>query len=124
MPDWADLDRLRDWAKVNTDGHLSGPHGEMRVITNHHPRDVLHWHDLTADEREGTGYGTDTAWVDERWFVRYRGDVVDITDADGPSTGELERKGWDAYQSDSFFSGLVFRYVDNYEGVIVGRYIA
>ena len=130
MSDWADLDRLRDWAKVNDDGHLSGPHGEVRVITNHHVRDVLRWHDLTPAEREEFDYLTDDT---EHEFVRYRGDVVDLTDSDGvlSSPSELRRKGWDSYASDSFFSGLVFRWfdtdgnlIDGGDGVIVGRYVA
>jgi hypothetical protein len=125
LDDWANLDRLRDWALADEDGHVSGPHGNVRVITNHQPRDILRWWDLTPADLERLDYGTDDeAWLDERWFIRYRGDVVDITDADGGATGELGRKGWEAYQSDSFFSGLVFRYVDNYEAVIVGRYVA
>jgi hypothetical protein len=124
LDDWANLDRLRDWALADEDGHVSGPHGNVRVITNHQPREILGWYQLTPAEQESTGYGTDGGFVDERWFIRYRGDVIDITDADGGATGELARKGWEAYQSDSFFSGLVFRYVDNYEAVIVGRYVA
>jgi hypothetical protein len=131
LSDWADLDRLRDWCKGNADGHLSGPHGEIRVITNHHVREVLRWHDLTAAEQESLGYGTDTDWVEDREFVRFRGDVVDLTDRDGLTPSELRRKGWDSYASDSFFSGLVFKWfdedgnlIDGGDGVIVGRYVA
>jgi hypothetical protein len=125
LEDWAALDRLRDWCKTESDGVLSGPHGEVRIITNNVPRDVLRWHDLTDDERTTLGYGTDTDWVEDRSFVRYKGDVVDLTDNDGLVGNELARKGWDSYASDSFFSGLVFRYVPDtdYEQVVVGRYI-
>lgn len=131
LSDWADLDRLRDWCKVTEDPSLFGPHGGIRVITNHHVRDVLRWDQLTDDERESLGYGTETRYVEDRQFIRYRGDVIDVTDHDGLTEGELARKGWDAYQSDSFFSGLVFQWfdtegnlIDDGDGVIVGRYVA
>lgn len=31
---------------------------------------------------------------------------------------------WDGYQSDTFFSGTLVRYVDDFERVIVGRYFS
>jgi hypothetical protein len=34
------------------------------------------------------------------------------------------RQGWDGYRSDSYFSGIVVRYVDDGERVIAGLYLA
>lgn len=72
--------------------------------------------------------GTDTAT-----FFRYRGDLYDLgqfmrviphgsksshpTDCDNDAFG-----GWDGYQSDSFFSGLLVKYVDDGEALVVARY--
>lgn len=126
LEDWFDLDRLIDWAKEEDDHALSGPPGSIRVITNHRPRDIVRWWTLSADDLSALGYGTDDEqWLSEREFVRFKGEVIDISDRNGITEGEFARKGWDSYASDSFFSGLVFRYVPDtdYEQVIIGRYI-
>jgi hypothetical protein len=111
----------------------------MQIITNHHPRDVIDAWQLTADERAEFDYLDWPAIEDGRdsaSFVRYKGELIDLADIDGiPPTG-AGLEGWDGYKSDSFFSGLVFRYPreDCYgrpladsldtERVIVGRYFS
>lgn len=96
----------------------------MRIITNHVPRDVVEAWELTAEEREEFSYidwpkvatGEESAS-----FVRYRGELIDLGEFcvwDNPASPT--REGWDGFRSDSFFSGLVVRYVDNFERVVVG----
>jgi hypothetical protein len=130
LDDWADLDRLTAWCKVASCTYLSGPPGDIRVITNWHVRDVLRWHDLTPFEHEEFDY-LDPETGSDHEFVRYRGDVIDVTDMDGIATSELASKGWSTYASDSFFSGIVVKWfdddgnlIDGGDGVIVGRYCA
>lgn len=127
--DWADLDRLRDWAMITVDPLLSGPPGEIRVIANHHRLPEVDGWETTAEERERLDY-VDWAAVergeDSFTGVRYRGWLYDLNDTEGPPSGQLAEQGWESYVSDSFFSGVVFRQeeVDGDWVVIAGRYVA
>lgn len=60
---------------------------------------------------------------DERWesrFVQYRGRVYDVFDTTSVPRGSA-LSGWDSYHSDSYFSGVVFRLVDD-STVVCGTY--
>lgn len=97
----------------------------VTIITNNVPRDVLDSWQLTKAEREDFDY-LDWAALDEgrdsRSFVRYKGRLIDLNDMDGLARS-VGLDGWDNYQSDSFFSGIVIRYADEQcETVICGRY--
>lgn len=96
----------------------------MTIRTNHVPRDIIEGFQLTADERAEFDYIDWQAVNDGREsasFFRYRGDLYDLGEFvvwDNPASPT--RAGWDGFRSDSFFSGLVVRYVDDHERVIVG----
>src|SRR5262245_31429871 len=98
----------------------------MDITTNNVPRDILEAYDLTADERADFDYldwRALEAGEDSASFFRYRGQVYDLGEFmrwDNPSSPT--RAGWDGYRSDSFFSGLVVRYCDDHERIVVGRY--
>lgn len=107
---------------------------ELTIVTNNVPRDILDAFELSETERAEFDY-LDWAAIDEgrdsRSFVRYKGELIDLSDLDGPTSyGQSQVSGeltplyaWHAYRSDSFFSGLVFRWPDeDCETVIVGRY--
>jgi hypothetical protein len=96
----------------------------LEIKTNNIPRDILDGSELTLAEREEFAYldwqaidsGTDSAS-----FFRYKGETYDL--------GEFSRDfgpfpTWDGYLSDSFFSGILVKYVENFERVIVGRYLS
>lgn len=105
----------------------------MRIKTNHVPRPVLDASELSIAERAEFDYldwsaledGSDSAS-----FIRFKGEVYDLGEFmvwDNPSSPT--RHGWDGYRSDSYFSGLVVRYLfdDDHgygEMVIVGTYFA
>ena len=99
---------------------------ELRVITNHVPRDVIEAHELSPAERAQFDYinwDKIEAGEDSASFIRYKGDLMDLHEferfsvlPDGPWAGQ----NWDGVQPDTFFSGTLIRYVD--ERVIVGRY--
>ena len=103
---------------------------DVTIITNNHKREVLDAWQLTLSDRAEFDYldwpaierGEDSAT-----FLRYRGRLYDLNDTEpGPGSSGMPAQlgGWDAYVSDSFFSGVVFRYVhddDDYT-VIAGRY--
>lgn len=100
---------------------------ELTIICNNVPRDILDGYDLTPAERAEFDYvnwPAIDAGEDSASFFRYRGTVYDLGEflitRTMPEFSPLNR--WDGYISDSFFSGVVVRYVDNFERVIVGRF--
>lgn len=100
----------------------------MRVKTNNVPRDVVDAWELTADERAQFDYldwPAIEAGSDSASFIRFRGELHDLGEFqvwDNPASPTRER--WDGYRSDSFFSGLVVRYCEDHEQVIVGTFYA
>jgi hypothetical protein len=106
---------------------------DLTIITNNVPRDIVDAWELTADERAEFNYLDWPAIDDGRdsaTFVRYKGELIDLGDLDG-STRQLPDdhplRAWDAYRSDSFFSGIALRYAsedgrDDWDRVIVARY--
>lgn len=101
---------------------------ELTIKTNNHPRDILEPWELTTDERAQFDYLDWSALErgdDSASFFRYKGAVYDLAEFtvwDNPASPT--RYGWDGYQSDSYYSGIVVRYVDDCERVIVGTYYA
>lgn len=96
----------------------------LTVITNHIPRDVIDSAQLSEAERAEFDYLDWPALDDGRdsaSFVRYRGQTMDLGEFMFAPDGMFPAE-WDGYASDSFFSGTLVRYVDDGEGVIVGRY--
>jgi hypothetical protein len=96
----------------------------ITVTTNNHHRPVLDGYELSDAERSEFDYldwdaireGTDSAS-----FFRYRGQVYDLSEF--IETAPPDVQGWDAFASDSFFSGIVIRYCQddiNGDSVVVG----
>lgn len=100
----------------------------VTIRTNFHHRDVIDAWQLTEAERAEFDY---LDWEaihegrDNASFFRYRGQLYDIGEFStdyGITRGSglpdyLAR--WDAYMSESFFSAIAIRYVDDYEGIVV-----
>lgn len=76
--------------------------------------EVLDASDLTPAEREDFDYLDWNALElgeDSREFARYRGEVCDLGDVMlAPNSMRVD--GWDGFNSDSFWSGIAFRYFD------------
>lgn len=113
----------------------------VKIRTNNIPRDVIQAHELTQAERAEFDYLNWPAIDDGRdsaEFFRYRGELYHLGDFLRVAQSDSDRRhptdsaapefaGWDAYQSDSFFSGVLIRWArDNgepdWERVIVGLY--
>lgn len=97
----------------------------VSVRTNNVPRDVVEAFELTADERREFDY-VDWEAVDRGedspTFFRYKGGLYDLGEflaVDFHAHAAL--RPWNGYRGDSFFSGLVVRYVDDFERVVVGE---
>lgn len=103
----------------------------MKIKTNNRPRDLLSLWELTEKERSEFDYVDEEDGAER--FVRYRGNVYDINEymrVTPPGSTryhptecqEPAFQGWQGYQSDSFFSGTLVRYVDDCERVVMATY--
>jgi len=104
---------------------------ELKIITNNVPRDIIYDYELSADERAEFDYidwGACERGENSASFVRYKGELYDLGDTEGVFPPD---KRW-FYRSDSFFSGVLFRYARDPdfrgdidpEHIICGRYYA
>jgi ribosomal protein L30E len=92
----------------------------MKIRTNNKPRHVIYGFELSNKERQEFDYYTGEE-LDNATFFRYKGNIYDV--------GEFMRcpdslAPWHGYSSDSYFSGVVVKIVDNGESVIVGQYFS
>ena len=103
------------------------------VTTNGHARELLAYAELTDKERADFDYITE----DESWdyrFARYRGSVIDVSDMQAITVSpaslsfgvnvapESPLAAWHGLASDSYWSGIVVRYCDDNEYVVIGCY--
>lgn len=102
----------------------------MNIITNNIPRPLRCVLDLPAKAQKEFDYIEGDERFDFR-LVQYKGawyDVYDTMRCPGAETPAEQRhafKGWDSYISETFFSGVLFRFTDPAsDEVIVGRYFA
>ena len=100
---------------------------DVTVITNHVPRDVIEAYEPTVAERAEFDYlnwSAIEAGEDSASFFRYKGDTYDLGEFMAWTYAPITpmQAAWDGYRSDTFFSGMLVRYVDEFERVIVGRY--
>lgn len=96
----------------------------LTIRTNNKPRPIIDAYELTEKKRLEFDYldwqsidlGEDSAS-----FFRYKGQIYDLgefmrVEADSPLSS------WDGYASDSYFSGLVAKFTEDRDHVIVGQY--
>lgn len=95
----------------------------VQIITNNQPRDLFPVADLPPEEVQSHGLDyIDGEDAHSPRLFRYRGNVYD--------TGEFTRapaslaKDWDGAHGESYFSGVLVRFVDNYERVVVGSWFS
>ena len=101
---------------------------KMTIKTNNQSRDILYWHDLTAAEQAEFDYLDSDDERNEASFFRYKGRVYDLGEfmvVSGLIAPHPQHPGWekwDGYASDSYFSGILVRFMNNCESVIVATY--
>lgn len=96
----------------------------LTIITNNVPRDIIESWEISEEERKDFDY-IDWSKVDRGEdsvsFFRYKGELYDLGDFMRiPET--LDFEGWDGYISDTFFSGILVKYTDDFESVVAGRF--
>lgn len=93
----------------------------ITVRTNHVPRDTIDAWELNEQERKEFDY-LDWPAIERgeasASFVRYRGTLYDLGEFMSTHTHDLQ--SWDGYLSETFFSAIVVKYVDDGR-VIVGQ---
>jgi hypothetical protein len=95
----------------------------IQVKTNNRPRDILTWHDLSAAERAEFDYLDSPDRQDEAQFIRYRGVAYDLGEFTSLRvTGTPEFQSWHGVHADSYFSGVLVRFVNQCEQVIMGTF--
>ncbi|SRR5579864_2408931 len=100
----------------------------IQVITNNHFRPVIDAWELTPAERAEFDYldwQAIEAGSGSASFFRYRGELYDLSEF--VESAPLGVNGWDAFRSDSFFSGIVIRYVQRErddDAIVAGLVIA
>lgn len=91
----------------------------INIITNNQPRELLCHCDLSATELADFAYIDD---LDESGahFFRYRGQVYSL-DSFMRTCGD-ELRDWDGVYGMSYFSGVLVKYTQCGDSVIVARY--
>ena len=88
----------------------------MKITCNNKPRQFIYGYELSVKEREDFDY-LNPEELDARDFVRYKGVLYDTGEfmRVTPGVANCQREGWekfDGYFSDSFFSGVLLKYID------------
>ena len=98
---------------------------DIKIITNNVPRNILYGYELTEKEREEFDY-LDKEELEWHSFLRYKGMIYDLDEFFAVSEYQNDPfKEWDGYQSNSYFSGILVKYVpSDCEEIIVGRYMS
>lgn len=94
----------------------------VTVKTNYQARDVVRWYELTAKERKEFDYLDTAEKQDDASFFRYKGSVYCMDQF--THIGQLHAlSDWQGVHSDSYFSGIVMRYTNDFDSVVVGTYM-
>ena len=96
----------------------------MKIITNHQPRNTLYYYELTPKERKEFDYLDTPEKQEDTVFFRYKKHVYD-TSQFVRTPSDKGFIGWDGYAADSYFSGIVVKFVAlSYSQVVVGLYLS
>ncbi len=98
------------------------------ITTNHHKREIVDAWSLPIEARKEFDYldwsaienGTDSAS-----FVQYKGEWYDLGDVmQTESGGDFATLGWDGFNSHSYWSGMLFKWVtEDYDEYAVIGYV-
>lgn len=88
-------------------------HKPAQITTNHQPRHTIDALDLTPDEQLDFLYHDWDALIEgeeSATFFRYKDTLYDLAQFQMTTRGgELHRDGWDAMQSDTFWSATLIK---------------
>lgn len=101
-------------------------HNQVNITTNHQVRELIDFDDVPKKVREDE---FDYVNADEgiARFFKYKGEYYDahefmVIDHKREALPEAF-KGWGGYHSETAFSGILIKFVDNdFENVVIGTY--
>lgn len=93
---------------------------ELTIKTNNVPRLLIYGYQLSEKEKKEFDYIKED--FDTHDFFRYKGVTYDAHEL-MPTSKDAGMDKWDGYIGDSFFSGIVVRFVEG-ERVICGTYFS
>jgi hypothetical protein len=93
---------------------------KITIITNNVPRTLVTFNDLRKEDQADFDYVGEYDKDSPRFFA-YKGAWYDANEY--MRCHDTRLQGWDGYAGDTYFSGTLIKYVDDYERVIVGRYM-
>lgn len=92
---------------------------DCTIRTNWIPRQLLYGYELSEKERKGFDYVED---IDNAGFVRYRGELYDISEFMWTTNAAPFDAYWHGYAADSFFSGVLIHLCEDSDYVVMGFY--
>lgn len=94
----------------------------MNIICNNVSRPILRADELSDKDRKEFEYIEDWNNFDLEFF-RYKGNLYDLHDIPSISPGmPLDLYEWDGILTDTFFSGILIKCLDESDRIIVGRF--
>ena len=98
---------------------------KLTITTNSVPRNIIYGYELPESVRPDFDY-IDAEDFDGHAFIQYKGRYYDLSDfmriePHNSFNCITEFQNWSGYQGESYFSGVLIKWVDD-ERVIVGRY--
>lgn len=115
------------YIEVSKDEKAQNPYDNYLMIrSNNKPREIIYGWQLTEDEAKEFDYyeynpDDENCELFTAAFFRYRGDLYDLHEF-MPCPKGMFPGNWEGYHSYGYDAGLVMRYTDDYEAVIVGYY--
>lgn len=100
---------------------------KVTIKTNNVPRATIYGYELSEVERKDFDYLEEDALYSNSFF-RYKGQVYDLSEFlalnryKNQCYSEDVFGNWDGYMSDSFFSGILVKYCQDPEFIIVATY--
>ena len=93
----------------------------LKIVTNNQPREIIYGFELPKSKRTDFDYMKTDEEFNNNQFVKYRGDYYDLNEFMRIENNS-DLKDWDGYSSDTYFSGILIKFCDDNDYVIMGRY--
>ena len=99
----------------------------MNIVTNNAPRQLINGFELSDKERQEFDYLTDDELC-ESVFFKYKGELYNLGEfmvvTSTMVLHDSQLKEWHGYMADSYFSGILVRYIERDEEIIVGQFFS
>jgi|SRR5690554_1887619 len=99
----------------------------MNIVTNNAPRQLINGFELSDKERLEFDYLSEDE-LQESLFFKYNGEIHDLNEfmriTDTMVLHDNKLKEWHAYMAYSYFSGVLIRYDESMEEIVVGQFFS